>query len=81
MKKLIQGGNIHNAIVPEPFVADILIENGKILHSQRYREGLRVFAALDENRKPRPIPPLLPQTEKEIADFAKAKARKAAKKA
>lgn len=30
MKKLIQGGNIHNAIVPEPFVADILIENGKI---------------------------------------------------
>ena len=30
MKKLIQGGNIHNAIVPEPFVADILIEDGKI---------------------------------------------------
>ena len=30
MNKLIQGGNIHNAIVPEPFVADILIENGKI---------------------------------------------------
>lgn len=30
MKKLIQGGNIHNAIVAEAFVADILIENGKI---------------------------------------------------
>ena len=30
MKTLIRGGNIHNAIVPEAFVADILIENGKI---------------------------------------------------
>ena len=29
-------------------VADI--EEGRIQHSIRYREGLRVFAALDENR-------------------------------
>lgn len=30
MKKLIQGGYIHNAIIPEAFEADILIEHGKI---------------------------------------------------
>ena len=27
----IKNGNIHNAIVEEPFVADILVEDGKIV--------------------------------------------------
>lgn len=35
---LIKQGTIHNAIEEEPFVADILVENGKI---KKDRTGLR----------------------------------------
>ena len=43
-------------------------------------DGREYFVALDENRHPRAVPPLLPQTEEEIADFEASKARRAAKK-
>ena len=37
------------------------------------------LVALGDDGRPRPIPPLLPMTEQEIADFEAAKARRAAK--
>lgn len=44
---IIKNGNIHNAINPEPFVADILVENGKIADIKQNIEmdGAEIFDA------------------------------------
>lgn len=32
---IIKNGKIHNAVTPEPFIADILVEKGKITRIEK----------------------------------------------